>query len=382
MTDYYSTYLRSTKDQSSSYIDAGITSTATAAQPSVVYAHGFNISCIPTAFVRCDTYVADVSTTNKYFGVSLQRKPHWLDERIFFNFSKCHHSKCFYQGEHINESTRMVIVEIKRLNDSFQPARRWPHQLYVAAVWESPVYTLLTEYLNDTNSYWNTRFNLTASYRTDSDIFVPYGVLDFRPKRIGARPNYYQIARNKSKWVLWYVSNCGAPSLRDIYIKEMQRVIDVDIYGDCGQPCPKRGFECSEPFYAKYRYYLSFENSLCKDYLTEKFLKLFKREFHIVPVVRGGFNYEKYLPGHTFINSAHFTNATHLARFLKRLGEDHLAYSKYLEHKDQYRRLERSGVESLGCQVCRYLHTMTLKGTIADLKQWLLEGRCQEPRDI
>jgi alpha-1,3-fucosyltransferase len=40
-----------------------------------------------------------------------------------------------------------------------------------------------------------------------------------------------------------------------------------------------------------YKFYLSFENSLCSDYVTEKFWKILN--FNIVPIVLGGANYEK-----------------------------------------------------------------------------------------
>jgi hypothetical protein len=41
----------------------------------------------------------------------------------------------------------------------------------------------------------------------------------------------------------------------------------------------------------RYYFYLAFENSLCKDYITEKFFDAMSRD--VVPVVRGGGDYAK-----------------------------------------------------------------------------------------
>ena len=50
------------------------------------------------------------------------------------------------------------------------------------------------------------------------------------------------------------------------YVKELQKYVDVDIYGPCGIPCTLNGRDNSgglcvptEP----YRFYLAFENSFC-----------------------------------------------------------------------------------------------------------------------
>ena len=50
----------------------------------------------------------------------------------------------------------------------------------------------------------------------------------------------------------------------------------------------------------KYKFYLSFENSFCTDYITEKLWKVLN--YDIVPIVMGGGNYTKYAPAKSYIN--------------------------------------------------------------------------------
>ena len=50
-----------------------------------------------------------------------------------------------------------------------------------------------------------------------------------------------------------------------------------------------------------YRFYLSFENSLCKDYVTEKFFKPMK--YDVIPIVFNGADFKSYPPPHSAINA-------------------------------------------------------------------------------
>lgn len=88
-------------------------------------------------------------------------------------------------------------------------------------------------------------------------------------------PNATPIAgidyvRNKTKKVAWLVSNCSPANRRREYAYELSKYITVDIYGKCGtKKCPKN--KCINWIAEHYKFYLAFENSNCKDYITEKF---------------------------------------------------------------------------------------------------------------
>lgn len=53
-----------------------------------------------------------------------------------------------------------------------------------------------------------------------------------------------------------------------------------------------------------YKFYLAFENSLCRDYITEKFYLALL--YNVVPVVYGGANYTNLAPKKSFIDIRDF----------------------------------------------------------------------------
>ena len=55
------------------------------------------------------------------------------------------------------------------------------------------------------------------------------------------------------------------------FARRLGHYIDVDIYGGCGNlKCPRTNQHCFSRLKTHYRFYLAFENSNCKDYITEK----------------------------------------------------------------------------------------------------------------
>ena len=57
------------------------------------------------------------------------------------------------------------------------------------------------------------------------------------------------------------------------YARELGKYINVDIFGACGpNRCPRTNSnKCFQLLDEDYKFYLAFENSNCKDYITEKF---------------------------------------------------------------------------------------------------------------
>ena len=64
--------------------------------------------------------------------------------------------------------------------------------------------------------------------------------------------------------------------LGEAYGGEMYFISKVDVYGKCGKfSCSRADTdECYHMLEQKYKFYLAFENSLCKDYVTEKLFNI------------------------------------------------------------------------------------------------------------
>lgn len=91
----------------------------------------------------------------------------------------------------------------------------------------------------------------------------------------------------KTKPIAWFVSNCDTQSKRESYVSELRRHIRVDIFGKCGTEnfnCATNSKTCSDLLTSDYFYYLALENSVCKDYITEKFWSRLSDDL-IVPIV-------------------------------------------------------------------------------------------------
>ncbi|KAH9498769.1 hypothetical protein Btru_005086 [Bulinus truncatus] len=302
----------------------------------------------------------------------------WLVNDLQKNF-RCPANACVFDMDRVTEETDVIMAHGVKLTDGMMPSRRWPGQLYIMYGRESPLH--YHSDIQEDSSTWRYAFNLTSTYRIDSDIFWPYGRLDYSPWPANQKPDFHEIARNKDKLAVWLVSNCHTPSLRKEYVEEMKKYMPVDIFGRCGNAsdCPRdrpgeRIDQCMDALLTPYRFYLSFENSLCPDYVTEKVFKTFRRNLNIIPVVRGGAEYDRLFPRGAFINAGWFRTARELALYLKEMPEE--TYAKYLEAN----RLFREGPRySIACFVCDAVILQRATPRMYDIKTWL-EQKCPVPR--
>ena len=333
-------------------------------------------------FQNCVPYSREFSSQNisreiRKKLILFYNRPKWVLTNSMYVFEGCSRDMCeLTDNRDIMQQADAVVVHVCRISDPHPPPARPPGQVWVAFGLESPVH------YRGRHDFpaWRGVFNWTMTYRTDSDIFSPYGFLALRPTP--PLKNYTQIALNKTKPVAWLVSNCNTQSRRRQYVQQLQNYIDVDVYGRCGtHECPRsKESECLRLLSTTYYFYLSFENSLCRDYVTEKFFKVFN-DVNVIPVVRGGADYEQYFPPNTFINTADFHSPQHLATYLKSLMADTETYAEMLKTKDNFV-LTRDTVASL-CELCKKLHSTDIQQRVyPDLMHWTRTDMCRKPADV
>uniref|UniRef100_A0A2P2I2W6 Fucosyltransferase n=2 Tax=Hirondellea gigas TaxID=1518452 RepID=A0A2P2I2W6_9CRUS len=225
---------------------------------------------------------------------------------------------------------------------------------------------------------YNGLFNWTYTYRLNSDVPAPYGRVA-RKTPAELEVPFVRQHFNKTRLAAWFVSNCHAHSGRDQVIKGIKSFMQVDVYGKCGvYKCSREdGRSCNAMLERKYKFYMAFENSLCKDYVTEKFFNTLKYE--VVPVVYGSANYKKIAPPHSYINALDFTTTGKLAEYLLYLDSNHTAYDEYFHWKKEYKIVNGYllNVERV-CHLCQKLHTDSSTKVYNDLDAWFVaESKCK-----
>ncbi|KAH0615684.1 hypothetical protein JD844_025985 [Phrynosoma platyrhinos] len=212
-------------------------------------------------------------------------------------------------------------------------------------------------------SFMDKRFNLTMTYRRDSDIFSPYGMMEVLP-----HPQNITIPP-KSKLVAWVVSNWDSGSQRVKYYEELRKYLQVDVYGKYHLPLLDNKLLST---LSQYKFYLSFENAIHKDYITEK---VWRNAFNswAVPVVLGPprKNYENYMPPDSFIHVNDFPSAQELAKFLLELDRNTTRYQSYFHWRSWLKLIGQFTWPQHFCKACWELQKKPLRyQTLPALSKW------------
>ena len=117
-------------------------------------------------------------------------------------------------------------------------------------------------------------------------------------------------------------------------------------------------------------FYLAFENSICTDYVTEKFYGTL--EMDIVPIVMGGANYSTIAPPGSYIDVNDFSSPEDLAKELKRLSNAKEEYLNFFRWKANTEVL--NGYNEMGCNLCKALHESKPTKSYQDLGAWWKGG--------
>ena len=176
----------------------------------------------------------------------------------------------------------------------------------------------------------NNIFNLTLSYRRDAGITARYEVV------IKDEPDDHFVLPKKDKLVCWMVSNMWSPGsrVRTAYYKELAKHVKVHVFGlGFSVPLPAESYY---PTMQSCKFYLAFENSAHKDYITEKVNGPLSSG--TVPIVLGmpRDNYEEFMPGDSFIHVKDFPDAKAMAEHLLELDKNDEKYMKYFAWRRFY----------------------------------------------
>ncbi|XP_049868714.1 alpha-(1,3)-fucosyltransferase C-like [Pectinophora gossypiella] len=183
------------------------------------------------------------------------------------------------------------------------------------------------------------------------------------------------ILDTKHKAVAWLVSNCNSMSKREKFVQNLEREMAVhelllDTFGKCGKyTCGSKRLllpDCWEVIQSDYYFYLSFENSFSKDYVTEKLLR--PLQHYTVPIVYGSANYTRYMPDGAYLNAFEL-GAKKLAAEMKSIIDNKERYYNFFKWRNHYsyHDISEDSATDNYCRLCAALHANDTRAKTEDI---------------
>ena len=309
--------------------------------------------------------------SNKSETLILFYSPKWWEQEIlkrYDPFQNCSR-RCTWTADTKQYNKADIVTYLVDTLQTKLPQKR-PKQIWVLTQYESPSNMRFSGLpLNSKRVLEATRrkFNWTMGYRRDSDFVVTHGRF---VKRRGDGKNYeHQLAqymKTKSKTSTWLNSHCSTVGRREEYGRLLQKHMHLHIYGTCGKTTkdcnPNNRFaeafgfssdgfgKCVKFLEKEYKFYMSFENTLCWDYVTEKALQKYMA-YLFVPVVRAYANLTLFHPPGSVIDASEFHNTESLAKYINSINE--LRYKSFYSWRKNYilENVNLMWIESV-CRMC------------------------------
>lgn len=279
----------------------------------------------------------------------------------------------------------IVLINIFYSSESTFPTWRPKYQKWVAYDMEAPPQSTWLTTRN--NNRYKNAFNFSSFFSKDSA--VPFSGGNQRyiniDKYTEIMKSKKDFSKGKKRPVVWIVSHCETQSKRESYVQELQKYIDVDIYGGCGKKlCTERNKimpTCVQDVLNDYYFYLSFESSLCDDYVTEKLWKVLSDQVTVLPVVMGLANYSQLLPENTYLSVFDYSSPKVLAQEMHKMITNASLFNQYMIQKMA---LKQVASEGFLCNVCDYAHDHRKEiQTMEDItKFWSVSRKCRKPEEL
>jgi hypothetical protein len=311
-----------------------------------------NLTCLNT-----NNRTKTILLWNKIYGMPFK---HFIfGPHDFFKTYNCPVTNCELTNNRSKlDSSDLVVFHLRNKIDVI-PERAFATQRFVHMVYESSVHC------SRCTSYSDNVFNYSATFTPESDYSSIYWTDSGLYWAFNEQfDENFDFHAGKKKMAAALISNyvLDKTSDRYNYITKLNKFLPVDIYGvrsklNCGKDCKKHIAD-------NYMFYLAFENSLCRGYMTEKFLDTLN--YNIIPVVMGLGNYSYYIPKSAYINAHDFESPGKLGEYLIYLSENKTAYNEYFKWK-KYVKSEfftRRIHNGFLCEMCVQLQLEALTGTV------------------
>ncbi|CAJ0585653.1 unnamed protein product, partial [Mesorhabditis spiculigera] len=279
-----------------------------------------------------------------------------------------------------------VLIHAPNINEGLPPPEaRKQSQRYVFMSMEIPQH--LPKF-NVSKQY----FNWTMTHLHSSDVIFKYGGFWLTSKEAELRgfkvADYFvpeRTLRKTKSGIFGLISNCNTPSKRELAIKELGKHMPVRIAGKCATEeadrhvCPP-GDAC-EKIFSEYPFFFAVENTVCDDYVTEKYWA--RKRIPSIPIVlrRSAYRNEN-LPSQSVIAFDDFNNPKEMADFLTGLEKNFTAYSQYFKWRNggwTEAPWNAPGFRNGYCKLCEKLWDIEEpENTVEDVYTWFqAESRCE-----